>query len=243
MENENITAIFLDDTFRFSCGKDTPCFNECCRNINQFITPYDVLRLKKCLNMKSGEFLEKYTTENIGPDTGLPIISLKLDYENDLKCPFVTKDGCSVYEDRPSSCRTYPVIRLAARNRITGNITEQFALIKEEHCKGFENGAPHILRDWLKTQKINIYNEMNDMMLELISIKKMHLSESLSLSEKRMFSMACYDLDAFRDYIFENDFPDNMKFEASILDKIKKDDTELLKFSMNWLKTTLLGQK
>ncbi len=241
MENENITAVSLDGRFRFSCNEDMPCFNECCKNINQFLTPYDVLRLKNRLNMNSGEFLEKYTVESIGFETGFPIISLKPQYEDELKCPFVTKDGCAVYEDRPSSCRTYPLIRLASRNRSTGKITERFALIKEAHCKGFENGKEYIIGDWIKTQETDVYNEMNDMMLELISLKKTVMSESLGLAEKRTFHMACYDLDAFRGYIFEQD--NNIYIKPDELDKIKNDETELLKFAMNWLKSSFLNRK
>ena len=65
------------------------------------------------------------------------------------------------------------------------------------------------------------------------------------MSKQMVYPEDIYDLDAFRDYIFEQDFEqdNDMKPEASLLDKIKKDDTELLKFSINWLKAALLRQK
>ena len=62
----------LDDEFQFACSPEVPCFNQCCRDINQYLTPYDIFRLKKRLNMDSGDFLNKYTVEHIGPQTGLP---------------------------------------------------------------------------------------------------------------------------------------------------------------------------
>ena len=43
--------------------------------------------------MTSGEFLERYTTQHTGPETGLPVIALKPDDALELKCPFVTKSG------------------------------------------------------------------------------------------------------------------------------------------------------
>ncbi len=49
----------LDNCFKFSCHRDIPCFNKCCGNVNIFLTPYDVLRMKNRLKMESGEFLEK----------------------------------------------------------------------------------------------------------------------------------------------------------------------------------------
>ncbi|MEZ4604032.1 MAG: YkgJ family cysteine cluster protein [Desulfobacterales bacterium] len=35
-------------------------------------------------------------------------------------CPFVTADGCRVYQNRPSSCRMYPLIRVVRRARADG---------------------------------------------------------------------------------------------------------------------------
>jgi hypothetical protein len=54
--------ISIDDTFKFSCSAKVPCFNECCQDLNQFLTPYDILCLKNHLGMTSGAFLERYTT-------------------------------------------------------------------------------------------------------------------------------------------------------------------------------------
>ncbi len=101
----------MDDEFQFACSPEVPCFNQCCRDINQYLTPYDIFRLKNRLKKKSGDFLKKFTVEHIGPQTGLPIVSLKALPQEDLRCPFVAEEGCQVYEDRPASCRTYPLAR------------------------------------------------------------------------------------------------------------------------------------
>ena len=76
MENY-MTPLSTNDTFLFSCSKKVSCFNECCRDLNQFLTPYDILRLKHHLDLSSNIFLERYTTQQVGPETGLPIITLK----------------------------------------------------------------------------------------------------------------------------------------------------------------------
>ncbi|MDA8405004.1 MAG: YkgJ family cysteine cluster protein, partial [Desulfobacteraceae bacterium] len=39
------------DTFAFRCHPGAACFNQCCRNLNFFLNPYDIIRLKKHLNI------------------------------------------------------------------------------------------------------------------------------------------------------------------------------------------------
>ena len=49
-----------NDTFCFRCHPEVSCFNRCCRNLNLFLYPYDVVRLKQCLGLTSDEFLDEY---------------------------------------------------------------------------------------------------------------------------------------------------------------------------------------
>ena len=81
----------------------------------------------------------------------------------DRLCPFVSPGGCTVYENRPSSCRTYPLVRALSRSRQTGEITEQFMVLQEPHCLGFEGGVANrrCSNGWMG-QEIAIYNEIND---------------------------------------------------------------------------------
>ena len=51
----------LDDCFKFECRPGIACFNKCCGDVNIFLSPYDVLRLKNQLGMSSGDFLDKHT--------------------------------------------------------------------------------------------------------------------------------------------------------------------------------------
>ena len=39
------------DSFAFRCHPDIACFNRCCRNLNLFLYPYDVIRLKGALGI------------------------------------------------------------------------------------------------------------------------------------------------------------------------------------------------
>ena len=164
----DVTPISLQESFRFSCTPQVPCFNECCRDLNQFLTPYDVLRLKNHFGLNSEEFLERYTSRHTGPESGLPIVTLRPENPHDSICPFVSEKGCIVYEDRPSSCRTYPLMRAVTRSRQTGNTTERFMVLKESHCRGFDEGKTQNVRQWIDEQKIGIYNKINDKMIQIL---------------------------------------------------------------------------
>jgi Fe-S-cluster containining protein len=240
MEN-NMIPLSENDTFTFSCSRKVPCFNECCRDLNQFLTPYDILRLKQRLGLSSSLFLERYASQQTGPETGLPVITLKTEFAKKLQCPFVTPSGCSVYEDRPSSCRTYPLLRIASRSRETGEIAERFILLKEPHCLGFERGRTWTIREWIENQEVFFYNEMNDMLLEIISFKNRRLPGSLDIKSRVAFHMALYDIDAFRSHIFENNILDqwNPKNPDIITSDTLNDDVALLKLGHQWIKKIL----
>ena len=132
MKND-MKPLSLRDSFRFACHPEVSCFNQCCRDLNQILTPYDILRLKNRLHLASSDFLKQYTRQHVGPESGLPVITFKTDSHFDFRCPFVTPEGCRVYEDRPASCRTYPLARVVSRSRETGKLTEQFFLMNRRY--------------------------------------------------------------------------------------------------------------
>ena len=47
----------LKNKFKFRCHAAVSCFTKCCRGIHIILTPYDAVRLKNRLGLKSGEFL------------------------------------------------------------------------------------------------------------------------------------------------------------------------------------------
>ena len=97
------------DFFQFECRKGIKCFNTCCANVNIFLTPYDVLRIKNNLGISSEEFLQKYTTI-LRPEKGIfPVVLLRLRDDKEKQCYFVSEEGCQVYADRPWACRMFPL--------------------------------------------------------------------------------------------------------------------------------------
>jgi hypothetical protein len=199
MTDEEMIALSEGEPFTFACAQENSCFNSCCRDLNQFLTPYDVLRLARHSALSSQIFLSRYTVRHTGPRTGLPVVTLVPVGNGSLACPFLGPDGCVVYENRPSSCRIYPLVRVASRCRQTGGVTETFMLLKEPHCKGFENPRTWTARSWMENQGLSVYNEMNDALMSLLSLKNRTLQGPLPNGAAEAFYSACYDLDGFRE--------------------------------------------
>jgi uncharacterized protein len=235
---EPMQPISEKDTFSFSCHCRIRCFNQCCRDLTQFLTPYDILRLKNRLGLSSGKFLAKFTVQHIGPQSGLPMVTFRTDGADGLKCPFVTEQGCGVYEDRPSSCRTYPLARLVSRSRDTGALSERYMLLKEAHCFGFEGARRQTVAEWIENQQIAEYNAMNDRILELIRLKNRYAPGVPDVKSEDLLRSALYDIDRFRRYALEKRICVPSSGDSDIEDMA---DDELLIFSVNWVQKKLFG--
>ena len=236
---DHLIPIMPDEQFRFACSPAVACFNECCRDLNQFLYPNDILRLKKGLELSSGEFLASYTIQHIGPESGLPIVALKAADASELTCPFVTEKGCRVYPDRPSSCRIYPLMRAISRNRETGKITERFMLLHEPHCLGFNEPKEQTVRQWIKEQGVETDNPINDKLMEIISLKSRLRPGPLDLKSRHLFFLALYDLDNFRNQFFNDRRLNNLDVDPQKLAAAETDDTALLEVGMEYVKQVL----
>ena len=147
-----------DDTvFKFSCHKGLSCFNKCCNDIEIFLSPYDILRLRNALQISSDDFLSLYTEATILLKTNLPFVKLRLKEDGD--CPFVKDEGCSVYDNRPLTCRYYPLGFGAFKNREDGD-GEFYYLIEEDFCNGRQENEEWTVRKWRDSQGIDVYNEI-----------------------------------------------------------------------------------
>jgi mannose/cellobiose epimerase-like protein (N-acyl-D-glucosamine 2-epimerase family) len=117
-----------------------------------------------------------------------------------------------------------------------------FFVVKEDHCKGFDEDKEWTVREWRKDQGVDVRDEMNKEWLRLVMRRKSYGHQaSLSDSAKRMFFMASTDLDHFRKFIFNSSFLDTYIVDDETIAKIKEDDVELMHFSFKYLAATLFG--
>ena len=81
------------DRFRFRCHPGIGCFNRCCRNLNLFLYPYDVLRLKNCLGISSEQFIDRYVDIVLREGNSFPDVLLRMADDAEQTCPFLTDKG------------------------------------------------------------------------------------------------------------------------------------------------------
>ncbi len=234
-----MTPIAADGRFAFDCRPGGACFNACCRDLSQVLTPYDVLRLTRGLGLRSGEFLRRYTLCRTGPGSGLPVVSLVPGDSVELTCPFLSPSGCRVYRDRPSSCRTYPLVRLVRRARATGLLSEEFMLLREPHCRGFETGRLRTPAEWAADQGLATYHAENDRLLEILSLKNRLHPDPLPPQAAADTAVCLYDLDRLRDGLDTDAFA-GMAPEA--VAAARADDTALLHLGLERVKRLFARQ-
>lgn len=71
----------------------------CCRNLPALLTHADIDRISRHLQIRPGDFVEKFTAMDEDGDRIL----------RGTPCPFLGNDNhCSIYDQRPRSCRQYP---------------------------------------------------------------------------------------------------------------------------------------
>ena len=132
------STLAAESVFRFACRNTLPCFTQCCRDVNIYLTPYDVLRMRKALGMGSEEFLARHTRHFLAARTSIPVVQLAMDPET-LTCRFVTEEGCSIYADRPWACRMFPL-------DITPVEGEYRTIAGKERCLGLLENATRTVR-------------------------------------------------------------------------------------------------
>ncbi len=235
-----IRKLAPDETFIFKCHPGVPCFNECCRLLDLALTPYDAMRLKNGLKISSAQFLQDYALIDISDDGGFPEVYLGMIDDGQGRCPFVTKNGCQVYPDRPAACRTYPLGR-GVFNSPEGETKLVYVLLNEPHCKGFEENQEQNIEKWLHEQGLDTYNLENDKLLDLIQHNETQKGKQLTEAHQKMFIDTLYDLDGFREKI-QNSAPEFKKISNSLRESILTDQVALLNFGIEWLKQVIFKE-
>jgi len=230
----------LKSNFKFECHKGVKCFTKCCRGINIILTPYDIIRLKNRLGLSSEEFMAIYTVPQLFEKTDLPVVTLKMADDDQKSCPFVRDDGCILYEDRPTTCRYYPLGVASLSHKEGADDEGFFFFVHEPHCLGFEEDKAWTVEEWRKDQGVDVQDEINADWTDLV-VRKRSFPANVKLTPqgKQMFFMVSYNIDKFKTFVFESSFLDRYKVDAATLKEIKEDEVALLKFGLKWLKGVL----
>jgi Fe-S-cluster containining protein len=246
MHNEKAKELFTTlsgQSFHFECHREISCFNDCCAKLRLILTPYDILRIKNRLGISSGSFLDRFTDTLIHEHPRFPMIRLVMQEDEEACCPFVTEMGCSIYEDRPGACRLYPLGRASTAVEGEDLAREKYFVINEAHCRGFEEKKGWTIDEWLTEEGLQEYLKINDKWLEILNSPKSLGPEKYLTQKHKMFFMASYDLDRFREFILKSRFFSLFDVDAAQRQSLASDDKALILFAFDWLKFSLFGEK
>lgn len=237
------TRLGPEDCFRFGCHPGVSCFNKCCSDVNIFLSPYDVLRMKRRLGMTSSEFLDRYALLPVQKDMTTPVVMLRMNDDELKTCPFLTEGGCGIYTDRPWPCRMYPLGLAAQKDTPDGWRGERFYfLLQEEGCRGFEEPGEWTVSEWLDDQDIGEYDEWGEAYKELTLHQFFADGGILSPEKMEMLFTGSYDLDKFREFVFQSTLLKRFDVDEDFVEEMRYDDEALLRFAFLWLRFSLFGE-
>ena len=231
------------ETFHFRCYPGIGCFNRCCRNLNLFLYPYDVLRLKKSLGIDSDAFLDRYVDVVLREGNFFPDVLLRMADNEEKTCPFLTEKGCSVYPDRPDTCRRFPVEQglLYGQDPASPELVQFFR--PPEFCLGRNEPDQWTARTWSADQEAERYEKMT---IRWAGLKQLFSADPWGAegpegARAKMAFMATYNIDRFRGFVFESSFLRRYKVKNDILKRCRTGDRALLALGFDWVGLFLFG--
>lgn len=229
---EAVYRLKPDEPFNFDCHPGVPCFTECCKMLELVLTPYDILRLRRGTGLTSQQLHDQYIIEDRAEEDMFQKYFLTMIDDGQASCAFVDKQkGCKVYEHRPGACRAYPLGRAAVRTR-QGELRQHFVLLKENHCKGFEEPVEQTPLSYSENQGLTEYNRYNDALATLIQHEKIRQGRFMPTDEQlKQYGLVLYNIDVFRARIEDGSLGIN-NYPQTILEN----DEELLLFGIEWVK-------
>jgi Fe-S-cluster containining protein len=231
------------DTFTFKCHAGLSCFNRCCRNLNLFLYPYDIIRLKKSLKISSDQFIETYTDIVVRTGHHFPDVLLRMADNDEKTCIFLSPNGCSVYSDRPHTCRLYPLEQGIYYDAVKNKTRPVHFFRPPEFCQGRYEDRPCTIKSWETEQEAAFYNTMTVQWADVMRLFQNDPwgGEGPGGRQGKMAFMAAYNMDAFREFILTSTFLQRYSIKPDLRLKIKTDDLALLKLGMAWIKLFLFG--
>ncbi len=231
------------DRFSFRCYPGISCFNRCCRNLNLFLYPYDLIRLRNSLGLSSGALIDGYTDVVYREGSYFPSVLLRMAENEGKTCPFLSEGGCRVYSDRPQTCRAFPVEHGIYYLSATGQSRLVHYFRPPAFCQGQFEETAWTKDSWAADQEAVFYNQMTVEWADLMRLfnKDPWGGEGPSGQKGKMAFMATYNIDAFRDFVLNSSFLKRYKVKSDVRLKIKSDDVALLRLGMAWVGLFLFG--
>ncbi|RJX36088.1 MAG: YkgJ family cysteine cluster protein [Desulfarculus sp.] len=227
------------ERFQFACGPDLACFNACCRDKRLPLLPYDLLRLRRALNLPSAQILEQFAELETDPISGWPALRIRL--SEDGACPFVSPAGCRVYAHRPACCRVYPLARAVRPGAAGGPPQEVFLLQDAPGCLGWSEPRELSVERWIQDQGLAEYQAANNYALRLFMHPRRTGKVALNQAQTHAFISALYNLEVFRQAAAQEGFASRWGLAPERLAQARGSEEELLRLGVDWLAGVLFG--
>ncbi|WP_321777860.1 YkgJ family cysteine cluster protein [Sulfurimonas sp.] len=93
--------------YSFDVSACSDCEGRCCTGESGYIyvTKAEIQNISKLLNFKEEDFVKDYLYKK-----GYKYSIKEIKYDDSYECVFYNRDikACSIYDERPSQCRTFP---------------------------------------------------------------------------------------------------------------------------------------
>ena len=118
-----------------------------------------------------------------------------------------------------------------------------YFLLEDDFCEGHGEPKKWTVDEWREDQDLASREELEAGFREIVS-HPWFIGGTRKLDSKRMdmFFTACYDLDKFRTFVFDSTFLERFDLEPELVEQLREDDDELLRFAFRWLKLALFGE-
>lgn len=205
-----------EDSFCFHCDG---C-GKCCRKRNDLLlTPFDIFRLRKRLNVDLRHFIDRYCDIYIGSASHFPIVRLKAEE----KCCFLRHNMCSVHEVKPAVCALFPLGRTGIYEP-NGYSLGYF--LQDVSCG--DRSEKHTISSWIKNlgEDYEAFcgirdNLMNDILPFMKSIANEE-SELQNILQNMVFEIF------YNNYDLQQEFLPQFKEHADTLRRFSKDALKIL---------------
>lgn len=232
------------DRFSFRCHSGLACFNQCCRNLNLFLYPYDVMRLRRNLGVTSDQFIEQYVDIVLRDGHHFPEVLLRMHDNPGHACCFSTAQGCRVYDDRPHTCRLFPMEQGAHLDAATGRTTPVHFFRPPDFCLGPTEEMTWSIDEYIDDQDAADYYPLT---LAWAQLRRLFENDPWGLEgpqgpKAKMAFMAAFNIDRFKAFVFDSSFLKRYHVPSDRVKKMRRSDEALLKFGFEWIRFFVWGQ-
>ena len=116
---------------------------------------------------------------------------------------------------------------------------EFFYTLPATGCLGRREERILTVAEWLKDQGMEPYRAVNDRMLQLLFHPRRGADRALTEKQLQNIFVSLYNLDVFREFIFNTNFLEVYSLDTQVQSRIKSGDLEILEFGFSYLKTNL----